>query len=156
MIFEDWLKQYKGLFFKVIRAYARTAIDQDDLFQDISVQVWNSIPAFKNESSPSTWIYRIAINTAVTWHRRESRHVTADAPVLERSESPPDERLTWLYEAINGLDTIDRSIALMLLEGYSYKEMATIVGITESNIGVKINRIKKQLIAQSKKTDHGI
>ena len=66
----------------------------------------------------------------------------------------PDERLTWLYEEIYRLDEIDRSVTLLLLDGFSYKEMASILGISESNVGVKINRIKKQLITKSKKYDH--
>jgi RNA polymerase sigma-70 factor (ECF subfamily) len=77
--------------------------------------------------------------------------------VLGHPHKPVDEQLTWLYEAIHALDEIDRSLALLLLDGFSYKEMASILGITVSNVGVKINRIKKQLIVQSKNNnEHGI
>jgi RNA polymerase sigma-70 factor (ECF subfamily) len=158
-IFEDWLKQYKGLLFKIVRAYAFTPMDQDDLFQEIAIQVWHSIPSFRQESAPPTWIYRIAINTAIKWVRKERKHDQTEAidniqSLLQENKVQIDERLAWLYEEIHQLNEIDRSIALLLLDGFSYKEMAAMLGITESNVGVKINRIKKQLITKSKKYDH--
>ena len=158
-IFEDWLSEHKGLIFKVVRAYAFTSMDQDDLFQEIIIQTWHSIPAFRREASVTTWLYRVALNTAIKWTKKERKHYQAEAlegaqHILQESRIQPDERLQWLYEEIYKLDEIDRSITLLLLDGFSYKEMASILGITESNVGVKINRIKKQLISKSKKHDH--
>ena len=158
-IFENWLDEYKNLLFKVVRAYAFTAMDRDDLFQEISIQVWHSIPAFRQEASVTTWLYRIAFNTALKWVRRVHKHSPAETVdnvqhILQENIMPVDERLAWLYEEIYRLDEIDRSITLLLLDNFSYKEMAAIVGITESHIGVKINRIKKHLISKSKKYDH--
>ena len=161
-IFESWVSQYKGLLFKIVRAYTSTPMDQDDLFQEIIIQVWNSIPSFRQESSIPTWIYRISINTAIKWVGKERKHSQTETIdniqyLLQESKAPIDERLVWLYGEIHQLNEIDRSIALLFLDGFSYKEMAGILGITESNVGVKINRIKKQLIAKSKKYDyHGI
>lgn len=161
-IFENWLYSYKSLIFKVIRAYALTTMDQEDLFQEIAVQLWHSIPKFKQESSDITWIYRISLNTSIKWIRKERKHVHVKAldnvqHVLQESRPKLDERLGWLYEEIYSLNEIDRSITLLLLDNFSYKEMADILGITESNVGVKINRIKKYLISKSKKYDyHGI
>ena len=137
-------------------------MDQDDLFQEIAAQVWASIPSFRRESSAATWIYRVSINTAIKWVQKERKHPQAGGIddveyVLHDSGMPTDDRLAWLYEEIHQMNEIDRSIALLLLDGFSYKEMAAMLGITESNVGVKINRIKKQLIAKSKKYDyHGI
>src|SRR5262249_600559 len=133
-----------------------STMDQDDLFQEITLQIWRSIPAFRGESSVTTWLYRISLNTAIKWTRKESKHSNLTeldkVPVLEQQpDIPTDERLTWLYEEIYKLDKIDRSLALLLLDGFSYKEMAAILGITETNVGVKINRIKKRLIVKSKK-----
>jgi RNA polymerase sigma-70 factor (ECF subfamily) len=163
IIFDQWLHQYKALFFKVVRMYAFTSMDRDDLFQEISVQAWRSIPSFRQEAAPSTWLYRIAINTAISWSQKERKHQQVhDTPeniehVLRDTGQPMNERLTWLYEQISQLNEVDRSITLLMLEGLSYKEMATILGITESNIGVKINRIKKALALKSKKaTSYGI
>lgn len=154
--FENWLTQHKGLIFKAVRAYAFTAMDQEDLFQEITIQVWRSIPMFRHESSVTTWVYRISLNTAIKWTRKERKHYQSEAPnheqpILTDNGVTMDERLVWLYEEIHKLDEIDRSITLLLLDNFSYKEMADILGITESNVGVKINRIKKRLIAQSRK-----
>jgi len=158
-IFEDWLSQHKALIFKIIRAYAFTVMDQDDLFQEIITQTWHSIPAFRRESSVSTWLYRISLNTAIKWTKKERKHNQAETldgvqHILQEGRIQTDERLTWLYEEIYKFDEIDRSITLLLLDGFSYKEIASILGITGSNVGVKINRIKKQLISKSKKPDH--
>ena len=162
-LFKKWIDQHKALLFKVVRAYAFTNIDRDDLFQEITMQVWHSIRTFREEAAVTTWLYRIALNTAFKWVRKERRHYEATEPldpaehILEDNKMPTDERLVWLYEEISRLDEIDRSITLLLLEGFSYKEMADIIGITESNVGVKINRIKKLLITKSKKYEnHGI
>ena len=158
-IFETWLAQYKALIFKVVRAYAFSAADQDDLFQEITIQVWHSIPNFRQESSAPTWLYRISLNPAIKWVRKERKHPQPETldnmeHVLQESRMPMDERLAWLYEEIYKLDEIDRSVTLLMLDNFSYKEMADILGISESNVGVKINRIKKQLISKSKKKDH--
>jgi len=158
-IFEEWLSQHKALIFKIVRVYGFTVTDQDDLFQEIIIQVWHSIPSFRRESSVTTWLYRISLNTAIKWTKKERKHSQSETidgvkHILEESRMSTDERLTWLYEEIYKLDEIDRSVTLLLLDGFSYKEMASILGITESNIGVKINRIKKQLISKSKKYDH--
>lgn len=157
-IFEDWLSQHKGLIFKIVRAYAFTVADQDDLFQEMIIQVWHSVPAFRKESAVTTWLYRVSLNTAIKWTKKERKHNQAEAlegvqHILEEGRMQTDERLTWLYEEIYKLDEIDRCITLLLLEGFSYKEMASILGITESNVGVKINRVKKLLIIKSKKHD---
>ena len=146
------------MIFKLVRAYADNPLDQDDLFQEIAIQIWHSVPSFRQESSLTTWIYRIGLNTAIKWTTRKKRNPTAAIEhaqhVLHESRIEPEERLTWLYKEIHKLDAIDRSLTLLLLEGFSYKEMAGILGISESNVGVKINRIKKQLIAKSKKIIH--
>lgn len=158
-IFDDWLGQHKALLFKVVRAYAFTPMDQDDLFQEISIQIWHSIPGFRHACAVSTWLYRISLNTAFRWSRKEKKHgppvpLEQAAHILQERPVQADERLAWLYEQIQRLDPIDRSISLLLLDNCSYKEMAAIVGITESNVGVKINRIKKYLMTQSKKINH--
>jgi RNA polymerase sigma-70 factor (ECF subfamily) len=158
-IFERWLAAHKRLIFRIVRVYATTAADQDDLFQEVIIQVWRSVPAFREEASVTTWLYRIALNTAIKWTRKEHKHHRTDAlenvqHILEEKKTSMDERLTWLYEEIHKLDKIDRSLALLMLDGFSYKEMALLLGISESNVGVKINRIKKYLVAQSKKHEH--
>lgn len=161
-IFGEWLSHHKGIFFKIVRSFAFTPHDQDDLFQEISLQVWKSIPDFRSEAKPSTWIYRVALYTATTWVRNEKKQlqtqsITDVEHTLTMTSQPHDERLDWLYEQIAQFDPIDRSVCLLLLDGFSYKEIAALLGISESNVGVKIHRIKQQLRRNSKEgTHHGV
>ena len=150
-IFGDWLAGHKGILFKVVHAYAFEHADRQDLFQEIVIQVWRSVEAFRGESSVPTWLYRVALNTAIAWNRKEDKHQRGKQPLavveglLTTTSAAPDPRVEWLYRQIAQLKDVDRSVALLLLDGFSYKEIAAIVGITESNVGVKINRIKSAL-----------
>ena len=155
-IFDEWLANYRALLFKVIRAYAVHQENQDDLFQDICLQVFRSIPNFKGKSAVSTWIYRIALNTAIKWSTKERKHLDGHQEIEQvghvlKENEEADDRVAWLYQQIHRLNEVDRSLSLLLLEGYSYKEMADMLGISESNIGVKLHRIKKHLISNSKR-----
>lgn len=155
-ILQNWLREHKALLFKVVRIYAFNEADRNDLFQEISLQVWQSIPNFEQKCAVTTWLYRIALNTALRWNRNNQKYNTGhqsldDVQVLQKNEQPKNERLDWLYKEIGKLDVIDRSLCLLMLDGFSYLEMSDILGITESNVGVKIHRIKKHLINQSKK-----
>jgi RNA polymerase sigma-70 factor (ECF subfamily) len=151
-IFGEWLAGHKGILFKVVHAYAFEHADRQDLFQEVAVQVWRSVDAFRSESSVPTWMYRVALNTAIAWSRKEGRHQRGKQQfegmegLLTNSPSEGrDPRVEWLYHQIAQLKDVDRSVALLLLDGFSYKEIAAVVGITESNVGVKINRIKSAL-----------
>lgn len=160
LIFETWLEEYKSLLFKVIRAYAVSETDRNDLFQEISIQMWRSMPNFRQESAVTTWLYRVALNTAIKWNRDVRKHQEGRQPfenvesLLQKNKQQRDERLDWLYEEIGKLDEIDRSLCLLMLDGFSYGEMSDILGISESNVGVKIHRVKKYLVTQSEKYDH--
>jgi RNA polymerase sigma-70 factor (ECF subfamily) len=162
LIFDEWLNSHKALLFKVVHAYAFTPADRDDLFQEIVTQIWRSIPAFRRESAVTTWIYRVALYSAIAWSRNERKHQTCRQPndgiehALVVTPRAPNPRLDWLYEQIARLDEIDRSLMLMMLDGFSYREMAATLGISESNVGVKINRIKADLIRKTKKEHHGL
>ena len=158
-IFDEWISQHKGIVFKIIRAYAFNPNDQDDLFQEISLQLWQSIPEFRGEAKSSTWIYRVALYAATVWVRKEKKRLptqplTDIEPILTVTTQPRDDRSDWLYEQIGQLEPIDRSICLLLLDGFSYKEMADMLGISESNVGVKVHRIKQDLIQKSKEINH--
>jgi RNA polymerase sigma-70 factor (ECF subfamily) len=162
-VFDSWLATYKGVLFKVVRAYAFRRHDQEDLFQEIATQVWISIPNFEGNSAPTTWIYRVALNTAISWSRKETRRregtnvLEAATPALEPIGVAVDPRLDWLYEQIAQLNEIDRSLTLLLLEGFSYKEMADALGMSEANVGVRIHRIKAHLTSEStKERSHAI
>lgn len=152
-IFGDWLASHKGILFKVAHAYALEHADRQDLFQEIAVQVWRSVSAFRGDSSVPTWMYRVALNAAIAWTRKETRHRRGKQSLdeIELTVAPPDAqdpRVAWLYRQITQLKDVDRSVALLMLDGFSYREIAAIVGISESNVGVKINRIKSALSAK--------
>ena len=154
--FRRWLDEHIGLMLKVVRGCAASPQDQDDLFQDVLLQIWASIPAFRGEAKEATWIYRVAFNTALAWRRgerrRRERHERfvkfGESPETQRSHvdsSPEQEIVERLYAAIRQLPKIDAALALMHLDGLSYQEMAEVVGISENYIGVKLNRIRHQL-----------
>lgn len=160
-IFKEWVGNHSKVIFKIANAYTNNAMDKDDLFQDIAIQIWRSLPSFKAQSSVITWIYRIALNTALNWVRKEKGKKDTEPlekveHVLQESEENLDEQLKWLYREIYSLGLIDRCLVLLLLDNYSYKEMSAILGISESNVGVKINRIKKYLVEKSKKQHYGV
>lgn len=162
-IFDEWLSAYKGVLFKVVRAYAFTPSDRDDLFQEIAIQVWHSIPTFRGEAAVTTWLYRVALYAAIAWTRKARKHAARNEPLgeiehtLTATSTLNDSRLDWVYHQIAQLNEIDRSLMLLLLDGFTYKEMATTLGISESNVGVKINRIKKRLALQSREeANHGL
>lgn len=152
--FSGWMAQHQGLIFKFVRAYAFVPVDQEDLFQEIALQLWRSIPAYQGTAKESTWIYRVALNTAITWKRNEKKHRQPktewpEGDLLLPTQDPVDPRLDWLYEQINRFNPIDRALVLLMLEGFSYKEMAQMLGISVSNVGVKLNRLRQQLIQRS-------
>lgn len=147
-ILDNWLTRHRGLLLKVARSFASQSNDRDDLLQEIVLQVWRSIRQYKAEVTESTWIYRVALYTAISWHRKESKrnqHHYEIAPEEIADPSRLDPRVEWLYEKIAELGPIDRALALLLLDGFSYREMSQTLGMTQSNVGVRINRIKQQL-----------
>ena len=159
-IFGDWLASHKGILFKVVHAYAFEHADRQDLFQEVILQVWHSVDAFRGESSVPTWLYRVALNTAIAWTRKEGRHQRGKQPLegvegllTTASSERADPRVEWLYQQIAQLRDVDRSVALLMLDGFSYKEIASIVGITENNVGVKINRIKSALAGRAEEME---
>ena len=155
-LFQSWFNKHKNLIYKVVNTYTASHEDQDDLFQEIAFQVWLSIPSFQERAKVSTWIYRIALNTAMVWHRAQKKHRHMREPlylVNEQSHSGEDpfraiegqEQLDCLYEEIRKLPTVDRSLALLYLDDLSYQEIADILGISTNNVGVRLNRLKKRL-----------
>ena len=166
-VFRRWLDTHLGIMLKVVRGCAATPQDQEDLFQEVLVQVWSSIPSFRGEAKESTWIYRVTFNTTLAWKRSEQRRRAGNERLLrfdvstESHESHVDslqeqEIVEQLYATIRQLPKVDASLALMHLDGLSYQEMAEVLGISENYIGVKLNRIRKQLAEQLKGAIHGI
>lgn len=154
-IYKNWLETHQGTLFKVIRAYAFSPEDREDLFQEIALQLWRSVSAFRGESAVATWIYRIALNTAMKWNGRQTfgQQLPQGNKLLLVAAEYENEQVNWLYEQIGRLSKVDRSIILLLLDGFSYREIANISGISESNVGIKIHRIKQQLAEAAKKPE---
>ena len=118
-----------------------------------------AVDAFRGDSAASTWIYRVALNTAIAWQRRERKHGKGRQDIKAASgllaePAVRDPRLEWIYARIAELGEVDRSLALLMLDGFSYREMSQILGLGESNVGVRINRIKAALAAQLAKEEH--
>jgi RNA polymerase sigma-70 factor (ECF subfamily) len=166
-IFRRWLDEHIGLMLKLVRGCAASPQDQDDLFQEVLLQMWSSIPAFRGEAKETTWIYRVAFNTTLAWRRGERRRREGHERFLRLGESaqsqpshvassPEQEIVERLYAAIRQLPKIDAALALMHLDGLSYQEMAEVVGISENYIGVKLHRIRHQLADQLKGANNGL
>ena len=142
-----------GLVHSVCRAYVpRRGPEYEDVFQDIMYQLWKSYPQFKGEAKFTTWMYRVALNTAIAHVRRSVRtpHVAeltdAIAGSMRANESPPQgEAIERLYRAIETLGDIDKAIVLLHLDDHSYEEIAAVTGLTRSNVSVRLVRIKRTL-----------
>lgn len=151
--FRRWIAQYQGVLVHLARGFAHTA-DQDDLVQEMLLAVWHAVPVFRGESSPSTFIYRVAQNTALTWHRRAKRQPAMqtldEAEHAAAPESQSIERSEALYRAIRGLPEVDRSLLLMYLDQVPYRDIAIVLGLGESNVGVRLNRMRGRLSATMK------
>ena len=153
ILFTKLIGENKGIILKICNAYCPSKDDRDDLAQEIIYNLWKSFSGYKAEFKFSTWMYRIALNVAISFYRKEQhkrRRVTYSENLLvfEDDSSPSTEKeknLRLLLKFIGELKEIDKSIMLLYLGRKSYKEIAEITGISESNVATKINRIKDKL-----------
>lgn len=152
---EEFLKaisEHQGIILKVCRIYCSDNLEAEDLFQDILLALWKAWPSYKGNSKIGTWMYRVGLNIAITRLRKNSRTIKQDELSSAHHSFPATEsgRLDIqfdkeLQEAISTLSQFDKGLLMLYLDERSYKEMAEILGLSESNVGVKINRIKKIL-----------
>lgn len=150
-LFKEWLQDFGGIPVKVARSFAFQPEDQRDLRQQMCLQIWRSLENFSARAKASTWIYRVCLNTAMTWQRSEKRRRIffesidpGDVLPNDLAESA-DPRLGLLYAAIRELRPADRALILLYLEERSYAEIAEITGLTLSNTGVRLQRVKREL-----------
>lgn len=150
--FEEDINMHALLLHKVCSLYAFNAADRQDLFQEIVIQLWQAYPRFKGESKFSTWLYRIAINTSITGLRKNKVMVIAYDPlslptdiVDESTDRRTEENTQRLYTAIERLNSIERAIIMLYMEGRTYEEMEDVLGIESGTLRVKMNRIKDKL-----------
>lgn len=149
---DEFLKlvdENKKLIYKVSHMYCDNTIDKKDLFQEIVANLWKAYPNFKSNSKVSTWIYRISINTAISWIRdyiKINNHIEYTNVMPQIQDNPAlDELYDQLYCAIGVLNRLDKALILLQLDGYSYDEISEIIGLTKTNVATKISRIKLKL-----------
>ena len=153
--FQAWMSEHVGVLHRIARAFAAGA-DQHDLLQELMMAVWRAEPAFRGESAPATFIFRVAHNRALTWRRGEARRRWRDSQYqrlhVEESASA-DPLLDRLYAAIRQLEPLDRSLVLLSLEGQSYAEIAALHGLSETNVGARLTRARKRLVDLTENSD---
>jgi RNA polymerase sigma factor (sigma-70 family) len=130
--------------------YCNSKEDKEDLFQDIVLQLWRAYPSFKGDAKVSTWMYRIAINNAITRLRKETKRekftdLNNEAFEVKAEETALDDKAIMMYEAIKKLTEVERALSMLYLENCSYKEIAEVMGLTETNVGFKLNKLKAKL-----------
>ena len=148
--FLEKIESHKGMIFKVSKMYVDHQEDREDLYQEIVFQLWKSYQKFEGKSQFSTWLYRVSLNTALTFLKSEKRkpdnaflHENLD--VAEESQDDKEVQLQLFYKAVHELNPIEKALIFLFLEGQSHKEIATNLGITEVNARVKLNRTKEKL-----------
>ena len=143
------VEENKKLIYKVSHMYCDSKIDKKDLFQEIIANLWKAYPNYKGKSKISTWIYRISINTAISWIRdyiKISNHIEYTNVIPQIQDDPAlDDVYDQLYCAIGILNKLEKALILLQLDGYSYDEISEIIGLTKTNVATKISRIKSKL-----------
>jgi len=150
--FRELLERHRGIVFKVANAYCRDPHDRADLAQEIATQLWRAFPRYDGERTFSTWMYRVALNVAISFRRSGGRHeqhlVPFDAQlhdVAANGTDESDERVRALYRCIDALDPLNRALLLLYLEERSYREIADILGLSETNVATKLGRLKQRI-----------
>jgi RNA polymerase sigma-70 factor, ECF subfamily len=145
--FLELIEENRRLILKICLFYSKTPFDRQDLFQEIVLQAWKGYPRFRHDSKFSTWLYTVSLNTALTHYKKQKKNPASpvtniEIPELAESENAQHDKM---YEAIDELNEIEKSIVLLYLDGYSYEEMEKILGIANGALRVKMSRIKQKL-----------
>lgn len=143
------IEEHQGIIHKISRVYREVAEDREDLFQEIVFQLWKSHQSFRYNSKVSTWIYRIALNTAIATFRKKKSYIEYYPVLPDMHVEVQDENLIMrqdlLFTALNQLDDVDKAFMTLYLEELNYKQIADVLGISENYVGVKLNRIKTKI-----------
>ena len=152
--FEELVKQYKRTIYSVCYMFSRDNEEINDLFQEILVRLWLGFDQFENRSSVNTWVYRIALNTAINSNKRAKRRPQTVPLSTDIDPYDPQDsslyQIRQLYALIHQLDVMDRGLVLLWLEGIGYDEIAAVMGISVANVGIKLHRIKEKLVQNAK------
>ena len=147
--FDQLVSEYTQLISKICYMYATDGEHFKDLYQESLINIWQGIEKYRGDASVSTWVYRVVLNTCVSYYRRNSRHLNVvPLDVIAEPEAADDSRnedLRMLYNLISRLGKLDKALILLWLDEKSYDEIAVITGLTKSNVAVRLNRIKKRL-----------
>ena len=149
-LFSDWIAHHGAVLHHVAHGFAQGA-DRHDLMQELMLAVWRAVPGYRGGAQVSTFLYRVAHNTALTWHRTQRNYrdrldrFSLIPPAESTGNSSRHEALEHIYTAIRGLPPLDRSIILLHLDGVDYAEIAAIHGLTEGNVGARLSRLKQKL-----------
>jgi RNA polymerase sigma-70 factor (ECF subfamily) len=151
--FQSLIDEYKGIIYKVSNSYCWNTEDRKDLVQEIIFQLWISFSKFDNRYKLSTWVYRISLNVSIAYYRKEKRRRRSILPLSEnfidvikdKEQESLDADIATLYKFIDRFNKLDRALMILYLDSHSYKEIADILGITETNVATKLNRIKVKL-----------
>jgi len=144
------LQQHQGIIYKVCRVYTKQADDWDDMYQEIALQAWKSFSTFRGDAKFSTWLYRVALNTAITLFKRSKKaavlpEATEQLTTPASEPDPKEEQLQAMYHAIAELSEVDKAIVLLFLDDYPYEDIGQMMGITPNHVAVKMSRIKTKL-----------
>ena len=144
--FIQLIDQHQGIIHKICRLYRDLKEDREDLFQEIVFQLWKSVPTFSGKAGFSTWMYRVALSTAIVTFRKKKPHIIYIPVLPDKPEAMQEpEQVQQLFVALKKLNDEEKALITLYLEELSYKEIAEITGITENNVGVKLNRIKRKI-----------
>lgn len=150
--FTDLIRRHAGLIHKIAYAYCRDATDREDVVQEIAVALWRARERYDERYRQTTWIYRIALNVAISFYRRERRHRDRGQPLEESAlvvvaPVEPADDVRRLLAGIEGLGALEKALVLLYLDGNDHAEIAEVLGISVSNVGTKLGRIKERLRA---------
>jgi len=152
--FIEQIQEHSGIIHKVINLYVDATEDRQDLNQEILLQAWKSFGRFEGKSKFSTWLYRVSLNTVLTFSRKAKKEISLPANTGgQKSDEEKMEQKDLLYHAIKQLHEVDRMIITLHLEGYKNPEIAEITGLKTNHLNVKLHRIKNQIVSQLKKEE---
>ncbi|MGJ8684750.1 MAG: RNA polymerase sigma factor [Nonlabens sp.] len=150
--FVKQLEENQNIVHKICRLYTNDKDSHNDLFQEVTIQLWKAYPKFRGDAKFSTWMYRVALNTAITLYRKSTRRVkTTDYESVQfkvtdlHEDDESAEQLTLLYGAVKQLNDIEKALVFLYLEDRNYREISETLGISEVNARVKMNRVKTKL-----------
>jgi RNA polymerase sigma-70 factor (ECF subfamily) len=150
--FQELIENHKGILFKVARTYCQNDDDRQDLIQEIRIQIWQSLDKYNSDYKISTWLYRVSINTAISFYRKDKNRQQTSIKLDDKLQQPnelydieKEDKLNLLEQFIYELNEFDKAIMLLYLEEKSHEEISNVLGASKSNIGTKIGRIKEKL-----------